>query len=153
MAQEAAKSQGSFGQKERRERLLLLLPKHAFKVAPAGREAGYSESYASKNLAIQIRKDSEFCRRVEVMRAENLGIQEDKAVALDNRLDNLIDFGELNNTQLLKAIELRYRRLGLLRDKDASESSEQQLELSAAAKAEVQRLAIHLMHPKTPQTG
>lgn len=145
MGQKAVNTDGSAGNHERRERFLLLWPKYGFKVAPAAREAGYSKSYANTKLAIHLREDVEFTKRMDAVRAENLGIAENKVEALDNRLDNLIDGGELNSTQMLKAIELRYRRLGALMDKLAIEDPARERELSVSARAAARELSIVLM--------
>ena len=149
MGQKATKAKGSVGYHERRERLLLLLPKYGFKIAAAGREAGYSDSYATHKLACVIKQDVEFCRRIEQSRAENLGLAEDKIAAADTKLQNLIDQGGLSHAHMLKALELFYRRHGALADKQIIETAERERELSQAAKAEARRLSIVLMREKT----
>lgn len=135
----------SIGQRERRERFIELWPKYGFKVAPAAVAAGYSESYARTSLAKQLRKDVSFSERMDRVRAQNMSLAEDKIKALDTRLDNLIDTGDLNNTQMLKAIELRYRRLGALQDKTVVESVERQKELTDSQREHARKVATYLM--------
>ncbi len=145
MGQRQAKRSKAYSNRELHERLILLLPKHGFKIAPAAREAGYSDSYANHKIACNLREDVEFNRRMDKLRAENLGIQDDKVAAADTKLQNLIDDGSLGPGHLLKALELFYRRHGALADKQIIETAERERELTAAARAKARELSILLM--------
>lgn len=149
MGQKGGKADESVGKKERRERLLMLLPTYAFKIAAAGRAAGYSTSYANTKLALIIKKDVDFRRRIEAARAENLGLAEDKIEAADTKLQNLIDCAGLGPAHMLKALELFYRRHGALADKQIIETAERERELSASARAHARRLSVVLMKERS----
>ncbi len=152
MGQKAVKPDKAYSNREKMERLILLLPKYGFKIAPAAREAGYSESYANTKIACNLRKDVEFNRRMDRARAENLGLAEDKIEAADAKLQNLIDVGALGPGHMLKALELFYRRHGALADKQIIETAERERELSTKARHEARRLSIVLMKEQSKNT-
>lgn len=152
MGQRAVKSDKAYSNRERQERLILLLPKHGFKIAPAAREAGYSESYANTKLACNLRKDVEFNQRMNALRAENLGINDDKVAAADNKLQNLIDNVEMTPATMIKALELFFRRHGALADKQIIETAERERDLSRAMRGKAKQLALHLMKPSETPT-
>ena len=136
------------GYKERRKRLLMLLPKHGFKVAPAAIEAGFSETYAKRHLPSKLNADSEFTYQLDRMREQDCRSAEKEVDAVDAKLRNILDEPGLTTSMQLKAIELYYRRHGLLTDKQVIESGDRARELTEVQQSEARKLSILLMKDK-----
>lgn len=139
------------GYKERRKRLLLLLPKHGFKIAPAAMEAGWSESYSRRDLPGRLRRDPDFQEQLDRLREQDCAIQQDKVAAVDSKLRNILDDNEIPVNTKLKAIELFYRRHGLLSQQGLGEGKDRERELSATARRAAIKLSKHMMN--TRQAG
>ena len=145
MGGKAKTSDKSVGYTERRERLLRFLPVYAFNVAAAGRAAGYSVSYATHKLAPQLKRDVEFKKRMEELREQDCRSNDDMTATVDIKLRNILDDLKIPVNTKIKAIELFYRRHGLLTDRQVTETGERERELTAAARAEARRLSVVLM--------
>lgn len=149
MGQKAVKSDKSVGFHERRERLLLNLPLYGFKIAAAGRASGYSDSYANHKLAPVIKKDVEFRRRIEALREQDCASQDDMTKCVDVKLRNILDDMTIPVSTKLKAIELYFRRNGLLTDRSVGETADRERELTEATRVAARRLSIVLMREQS----
>ena len=126
------KNTKSLGNKQRRALMLQILPINGFNVADAGRKAGYSPSYASDQLPGILKKDVVFCRELDRLRAINITNSDDKIAALDRRLADLLDSDKMQHSNILKGLELYYRRFGALADKRLTEDTTRASELTDA---------------------
>ena len=145
------KQHRSIGYRARREILLRLLPMHSFKLTPAAIEAGYTKSYAERDLPNVLKKDKWFSEKLERVKEQCVGIAEDKMKAADAQLYAIMDDTNLSVREKLKALELYYRRNGALTDKQITETSDRKQELTKSQRSEAKKLAI--LRFKTDKAG
>ena len=131
---QAAKQQNtkSLGYQQRRAKLLEILPINGFNIADAARKVGYSASYADKTLPGILKRDAGFNRELDRLRAINITNSDDKIAALDRRLADLLDSDTMQHSNILKGLELYYRRFGALADKRITEDTTRASELTDA---------------------
>jgi hypothetical protein len=147
----AAQKTKSLGHKQRRKMLLEVLPRFAFKVGPAAREVGYSDYYATNRLPAILKADVSFCEALDRLKAINIQNSKDKVAACDRKLADLLDSGGMTHTNQLKGLELYFRRFGALADRQITEDTTRQAELTEAQQAEARRYAKWSLRERNKQ--
>lgn len=141
MAKPAKETKKSIGHKQRRRMLLEVLPRFGFKVGPAAVSIGFSDYYARNRLPALLKADVSFCEQLDRLKAINIQNSEDKVAACDRRLADLLDSGGMTHTNLLKGLELYYRRFGALADHQVIDDATRTAELTEAQRDEARRYA------------
>lgn len=137
----SVRNKGLIGYKARRELLLLALPTFNFQITPAAISVGFDKTYAGNALLTKLKTDTEFQRKMGVMQAIQLTQAQDQIKVVNARLDWMIDTQGLNHGMQLKAIELKARILGMLKDTIIHEDGARAAELTEAQQAEARKYA------------
>ncbi len=128
--------------REKQDLLLAFLPLFDFKVSDAAIHVGYAASYAKGALLHKLKKDEAWQAQVARLKAVQLSSAADKKAALLARLDWMIDSRNMADVNQLRAIELRAKILGMLKEQVVIDDPGRARELSEEQQAEAKRYAL-----------
>ena len=142
----------------RYNQLLDLLPKHDWSIYKAAMELGYTKYYAETRLKRVLDKNVDFCRAVQERMHDLRDIHLKGTENLLHECENIIytkdETGafKYRTSERLKAMELRMKTLGML--KDVHVEDRQTAEVEASKKEAADRLAsIYLIEKYNKKTG
>lgn len=143
-----------------REKLLAYLPECSWSIGKAGEKAGYTRYYAKHRLPALIKKDVNFCKRIDQLKAD-IKLQTDfKAADIKRELWILYREPSTNATTKARCLELLGKSIAMYVDRGITEDATQVRQLTEAEQQEAKRLAILLMnernkvgYPNKPETG
>jgi len=127
--------------KQRRERLLDLLPLHGWSIPQAGIAAGYKPSYTIHNLTESIKKDKVFCQRIIDKRRELEATSGDKIELIQRKLDEIIDNERTTAANRIRCLDIKCKILGVYSEKRVIEDVSRQRELDGQERIEAMLLA------------
>ena len=136
-----------------REKLLNYLPECSWSIGKAGQLAGYSRYYSIKRLPAIIKKDVEFCGRIDKLKAD-IKLQTDfKAADIKRELWILYRDPSTNATTKARCLELLGKSIAMYVDRGITEDATQARQLTEAEKVEGKRLAILMLNQKYNKEG
>lgn len=124
------------------QRLIDCLPEHDWNIVTAGIAAGYSESYAKKQLARRVKADIDLCRRIADKRTEITATDGERIEKLVRFWHQTVANASVAYRDRLKASEHLGKYYAIFSERRILETQGREQELSEAERAAARELAI-----------